>query len=252
MLRPAGFVLFAVLTTHLTLAQDAGPHPPPYRGVTTLVGGVFVTPVPGTPFSAVVQIESTQFLPDGTSARRKSIANIARDSQGRIYNERRAFLPSSVTGTPEVLSSHIFDPETRLSTFLNPFSHLARQQTLPERPAEAPTAAPASRLTTDGTGNPFFKQEDLGTDTMENLTVHGMRETRTIPAAVTGTGKNMVVISEYWYSDELHMNMLTKHNDPRTGIQVVTITQVNRSEPEPALFQVPQGYKIVDENPPNE
>jgi hypothetical protein len=45
--------------------------------------------------------------------------------------------------------------------------------------------------------------------------------------------------------------MLTRHNDPRTGVQIVTITQVNRSEPDPALFQVPAGYKIVDENPPN-
>ena len=47
------------------------------------------------------------------------------------------------------------------------------------------------------------------------------------------------------------MNMLTKHNDPRTGMQVVTITQVNRNEPDAAVFQVPAGYKVVDENPAN-
>lgn len=249
MLRVAFFVIFAVST--LALAQDAGPYPPPYRGVSTLVSGVFVTPVPGAAFSAVVKIESTQFLPDSTSVTRKSIATIARDAQGRIYNERRGFLPASLAGTPEVLSSHIFDPETRLNTFLDPFNHLARQRTLPEPAAATPVATQASRVTTAGAGNRFFKPEDLGTDTMENVAVHGVRETRTIPASVTGTGKDIVVTDEYWYSDELHMNMLTKHNDPRTGAQVVTITQVNRNEPDPAMFQVPPGYKVVDENPPN-
>ena len=78
-----------------------------------------------------------------------------------------------------------------------------------------------------------------------------MRQTRTLPAASTGAGKDIIVTDEYWYSDELHLNMLTKHSDPRTGVQIVTIAQVNRSEPDAALFQVPIGYKIVDENPPN-
>jgi hypothetical protein len=86
---------------------------------------------------------------------------------------------------------------------------------------------------------------------MENVAVHGTRQTRTIPPAVTGTGKEIVVTDEYWYSDELHMNMLTKHTDPRSGVQVVAITQVNRNEPDPALFQMPAGYKVVDETPPN-
>ncbi|HMJ62114.1 MAG TPA: hypothetical protein VK493_10140, partial [Bryobacteraceae bacterium] len=79
------------------------------------------------------------------------------------------------------------------------------------------------------------------TETLENVTVRGLRQTRTIPAAATGTAKDIVVTDEYWYSDELHMNMLTKHNDPRTGMQVVTITHVNRNEPDAAVFQVPGG-----------
>jgi len=196
--------------------------------------------VPGVPFSAVVKIESTQVLPDGTSATRKSIATIARDSRGRIYNERRQLMPSTFTGTPQILSSHIFDPETRLSTFLNPYTRMARQMTIPQR--EATASAPE---------HPFLKQQDLGTETMENFAVHGTSRSRTIPAAASGTAKDLVVTDEYWYSDELHMNMLTRHEDARTGLQVLTITGVNRSEPDPAMFQVPPGYKVVDENPPN-
>lgn len=133
-------------------AQDAGLRPPPYRGVNMVMDGVFVTPVPGLPFSAVVQLESTQFLADGTSATRRSIATIDRDSQGRIYNERRQLMPASFGGTPRVLGGHIFDPQTRLSTFLDPYRRLARQTTVAERSVGA--TPPAALLNT-----PNFKQE---------------------------------------------------------------------------------------------
>jgi hypothetical protein len=47
----------------------------------------------------------------------------------------------------------------------------------------------------------------------------------------------------------LHLNMLVKHDDPRTGEQTVAITHVNRSEPPAATFEIPADYKIVDETP---
>jgi hypothetical protein len=224
----------AVIATTVCLAwaQDSAVNPPPYRGANLSIGGVFVTPVPGAPFSAVVKIESTQTLADGTVDVRKTINDIARDSQGRIYNERRVLMPASFTGTPPLESAHIFDPQTRVSTSLNPYTHLARQQTIPER------------------RRPELKGEDLGTEVMENVTAHGNRLTRTIPAGVSGTGKDVVIVDEYWYSDELHMNMLTKHSDPRTGVQVLTITQLKREEPNAGMFEVPSGYKVIDENPP--
>lgn len=62
----------------------------------------------------------------------------------------------------------------------------------------------------------------------------------------------MVVTDEIWYSDELHLNMLVKHDDPRTGQQTVTVTHVDRNEPNPAMFQIPADYKVVDETPPEQ
>jgi len=57
---------------------------------------------------------------------------------------------------------------------------------------------------------------------MENVEVHGTRKSRTIPAEFSGTGQPIVITDEYWYSADLHLNMLVKHNDPRTGEQTVT------------------------------
>jgi hypothetical protein len=85
---------------------------------------------------------------------------------------------------------------------------------------------------------------------MENVTVRGVRISRTLPASVTGTGQPLVVTDEYWYSDDLHLNMLVKHNDPRSGEQTMTVAQLKRGEPDPQLFVVPSDYKVVDETPP--
>ncbi|HEV2963404.1 MAG TPA: hypothetical protein VG649_16365 [Candidatus Angelobacter sp.] len=216
------------------------------------MNGVFVTPVANAPFSAVVILQSTKPLPDGTTQRFKSINNIARDSHGRIYNERRQLMPLSFTGTPALLSGHIFDPETRINIFLNPFQHIARQTILkgpapnwdeiPAPPAKVPVAAK--------TGENGPRVEDLGTQVLDNVTVHGQRFTSTIPAAVSGADKPLVVTHEYWYSEELHLNMLIKHNDPRIGEQTFTVKQVKRDDPDPQMFKVPSDYKVVDETPP--
>jgi hypothetical protein len=68
--------------------------------------GVFVTPIPNVPFLAVVDVENNQFLPDGTTVSRKTISAIARDSQGRIYNEQRVLIPASSGATPGIVSIH--------------------------------------------------------------------------------------------------------------------------------------------------
>jgi hypothetical protein len=246
--RIACVTVVATLASPLVFSQEGSTSkPPPTRGVVVLVSGVFVTPVPGVPLSAVVELQSTQILIDGSTDVRKSFANIARDSQGRIYNERRQLVNPSFTGTPPIIAFHIFDPNTRLNTFLDPSTHLARQSTwhAPESTAEQTAGSPVSAR------DPLVQEKDLGTEIMDGLSVHGTLKTRTVPAAVSGTGRDLVVTDEIWYSDELHLNMLEKRDDPRTGKQTVTVTRVDRSEPNQAMFEVPAGYKVVDENPEN-
>jgi hypothetical protein len=246
--RIACVTSLATLASPVVFSQEGSTSkPPPTRGVAVIVSGIFVTPVQGVPLSAVVELQSTQLLIDGSTNVRTSFANIARDSQGRIYNERRQLVNPSFTGTPQIIAFHIFDPNTSLNTFLNPSTHLARQSTWhpPESTAEQTAGSPVSAR------DSLVEEKDLGTETMDGLSVHGTLKTRTIPAAVSGTGRAVVVTDEIWYSDELHLNILEKRDDPRTGKQTVTVTRVDRSEPNQALFEVPAGYKLVDENPEN-
>ena len=90
---------------------------------------------------------------------------------------------------------------------------------------------------------PITKQEDLGTQNIGGISAHGVRQIQTIPAASSGTGNEIVLTDEYWYADDLHMNVVVKHNDPRTGSVAMTLTQVARGEPDPSLFQIPEDYK---------
>ena len=218
--------------------------PPVYGGVNFRVRGVFVTPVAGEPFSATVLIESKRPLPNGTMETKQTMNAIARDTAGRIHNERRQLEAESFHGTPPLLETHIFDPQTRLNTFYDPFTRVAKQSVL---------GVPASNLLAvrKNPQNPNVKEEDLGTTTLNGMSAKGTRTTRTVNAQLSGTGQPVEVVDEYWYSDELKLNLLVHHVDPRTGEQSVAISDLRRGEPAAALFEVPAGYKTVDVTPPS-
>jgi len=222
--------------------------PPDYAGVQTHVPGIFVTPVPNSPFSADVTILSHQKLPDGSEVIRTTTNHIARDSQGRIYNESRALMPTSFKGEPRLTSAHIYDPTTLHNIFYNPQLRLARDSILPANravprtpPVPGPRAVP---------GGPQITQTSLGQQTIDTTILTGTLKQRTIPAPASTTGQPVTITDEYWYSPDLFVYLIIKHNDPRTGEQIVAVTHIDRTEPAAARFQVPEGYKIVDETPP--
>ena len=202
---------------------------------------IFVTPVANAPFSAVINIERTIINADGSVVQLKNVRNIGRDSQGRIHNELRAPVPASSTKTPQLLRIHLYDPQTRISTYIDPIRHVYWTAVLDHPPATEPPSLRFAAPDGQAPPNEFAKEEDLGTHEMEGVSAHGIRQTQTIPAD-TG-GKEIIVTDEYWYSADLRINLLIKHNDPRSGSKAMTVEKITRTEPDPALFEVPEGYK---------
>jgi hypothetical protein len=233
--------LLAASLVPLHAQQADSDQPPLYRGTYTHVDGVYVTPVAGVPFSATVVIENARPMPDGSVDTKRTINRIGRDSRGRIHNERRRLVSESFHGSPRLIEVHLFDPQTRLSTFYDPLTRIARQQVLPEPPKAASLAVPSGSQ---------VKVEALGASTLNGLDVKGTRRTFTVPAKISGTGAPVEVVDEYWYSEDLRINLLVRRTDPRTGVQTVAISHLKREEPPPAFFQVPQDYRIVDMTPP--
>ena len=241
------FTLLAALMPAHGQTTASAPMPHDYRGVGVRIPGIFVTPVPNAPFRAEVEIVSHDKLPDGTEHIVTTRTHIARGSSGTIRNERRRLVPVSFQGEPRLLEVHLYNPSSRKSTLFVPETRLARETVLPLPPRPTPDQRPPSQ---QPALSPDTTESSLGTESLEGVELQGTRKTHTIPAELSGTGKPIQVIDEYWYSPALSIYMIIRHNDPRTGEQIVAVTHVQRGEPDAAELTVPSDFKIVDETPP--
>lgn len=88
--------------------------------------------------------------------------------------------------------------------------------------------------------------EELGSQTMQGITVTGTRTTRTIPKGQIGNDAPISIVTEVWTSPELKTVVYSKRTDPRMGEQTFQLTDISRSEPDPSLFTVPQGFTVTD------
>ena len=81
---------------------------------------------------------------------------------------------------------------------------------------------------------------------MEGVLADGVRTTTTWPVGFFGNDRPVSSIRETWSSRELGMAVLSKSSDPRYGETTTKVTNIQRAEPDPSLFQPPAGYEIVD------
>jgi hypothetical protein len=117
----------------------------------------------------------------------------------------------------------------------------------------------ATAIAANGVGNGVFtvapslsrgpkyetRTEDLGDQSYEGISAHGTRTVTTIPAGAVGNERPIEITYEKWFSDELQMVVYSKQSDPRTGEHTYRLTNINRNEPDPSLFKVPDGYKVL-------
>jgi hypothetical protein len=232
---------FARLLAQLQAPADL-PAPGGREGV-----GLYLTPVPGAPFSALVWREITRNALTGQAFHEATSAFIARDSRGRIHNELRQAIRATDLGDPALVRILLYDPTTGTGFILYPSSHFAEHMILPQNAPAVPPTNWAQHKTSGGGPAPNVRDEDLGSNDIEGFLVHGYRRTRTIPANLSGTGKPVDVVDEYWYSDQLRLNLIQKHNDPRTGSVALTVMEVKAQEPATDLFEV---HKVGEPPPP--
>jgi hypothetical protein len=147
----------------------------------------------------------------------------------------------------------IRDPVAGVEYFLNPGEHTARQMTLhlPRQGNAESNGSTVIRLEAkpqDNRPRPKIRVEDLGTQVIDGLTVEGKRTTTTFPVDAQGNDRPFDVVTERWFSKELETYILIKTSDPRSGEHTTKTTSVDRSEPDPVLFEVPADYSITEMN----
>jgi hypothetical protein len=230
----------------------------------------------GAPYSAEAVTESTQVLQDGNRINRKTTTRIYRDSEGRTrrdqLNEAGAvestFVVDPSGGTSYAFEQSVHGPSETMTG--DPAGSPGREGSFGvatfrgnvgvvkgsdeffyENRVESRSEAedePNAKMTQGKTEFLFAKaraadgqsvREDLGTSTIEGLPATGTRTTTTIAAGAIGNVQPIKIVSEEWFSQDLQVLVLTKHNDPRSGETVYRLLNVVRAEPDPSLFAVP-------------
>lgn len=181
---------------------------------------------------------SSFVLHAGTRTATKSPGMFARMNGGTVTVQRSA--PAVTVIRP--------DAETKVEVIPSADGTRAIQ-------AQAAAGGPATFVWSAGqtvssrAANAQISKEDLGEQVIEGVTATGTRTTSVIPAGAVGNEQPITTIAEQWFSADLGLLVLTRHNDPRVGETTYRLVNISRNEPDRTLFQVPSDY-TVQERPP--
>jgi hypothetical protein len=85
---------------------------------------------------------------------------------------------------------------------------------------------------------------------IEGIITEGRRTTVTTPPGAIGNERALETTSERWFSQDLRIVVLSHSVDPRFGETTYQLTRITRDEPRSDLFEVPAGYRVVDDPAP--
>ena len=231
-------VLFVVAISSGAVGQAI--ERPPDGGNREVLISILIPSIPNAPFSAIVNTESIRQLPNGATITLKNHRAVARDSAGRIFQERRLLVPEDGKHESVVTQIEISDPVAHELFICVPKEGVCQVEDFTASTFQPPRRAADARR--DGSMN----LQDLGRQSISGLETVGTRETLVIEAGKIGNDSPLEVQREYWFSPQLGVNLLSKLQDPRIGIQNFEVSDISLAEPDAKLFKVFGKMKIID------
>jgi hypothetical protein len=221
-------------------------------GVSEMMESIVVSAKPQAPFTLMLETEWVRMLGDGGTITLTNKRRIARDAAGRVYQERWFLEPKNGDVESQMTTIQIADPNAH--TLYNCF-FVGNKKNICELLSYTPMTTAvnigAKPATGDLPGNQgTFVHENLGKQFISGVETVGVRDSTTYNPGVFGNDRKMTVEREAWYSPHLDLNLLSVRSDPRTGKQTFTATNVVLGDPEPALFELPAGFKVADHRLP--
>jgi|SRR5215470_13775471 len=241
MKRPALLLFCALLALRLFAQQsEEGTHAPD-GGTIEQFTSILLPPVLHAPFTSNVTAEWTKILEDGSTLTVQNHRRVVRDSQGRIYQERRRLIPKDSQAEPDLERIEISDPSTHEKYFCRPAIQVCTLTNYvgPQEASAQPVGVEEDKYGT-------LTREDLGKTSVNGIDAVGTRETRTLNPGAIGNDRVIAIVKEIWYSPHLGINVSVKRIDPRHGTQIINVTEIAQGDPDPKLFSVPSGYTVVD------
>ena len=254
------FLSGAALLTNFAAAQDPDAARAPKQqtqistndgGVSEVLQSIVVPPKPGAPFTLTLETEWVKQLYDGGTITLVNKRQIARDASGRVYQERWALVPKNDEHMKSFMTvKQIADPNVH--TLYNCFM-VSKKDTceLLEYSGSTTTIYKPETFTSGplpgdrGTA----VHDTLGKQFIAGVETEGTRNAVIYNPGVFGNDRKLTVEREFWYSPQLGLNLLSIRTDPRIGKQTFTVTSVTLGDPDPALFELPAGFKVVDLRP---
>lgn len=215
-------------------------------GIRETLDSIVIPPMARAPFTATLQTEWVRDLYSGGTITVTNQRRIARDSKGRIYQERWLLVPKGGKQESVMTAIQIADPNRHiLYTCMMDVRHVCDEtnyalSTSTAVKFEGPPTGPLP----NGAG--YATHEELGKQQIAGLETVGTRDGTTYNPGMFGNDSQVTIEREYWYSPQLGINLLSKRSDPRFGTQTFTITELSIAEPEPRLFNLPEGFTAVD------
>jgi hypothetical protein len=232
-LASAGFLLRAQSPEDALHAPDGGAH--------EMIQSISVPPLTGAPFQAVLETEWTKHLPDGSTKTMRNHRLIVRDSQGRVYQERRTFVPDGSSRQSGIWRIEISNPANHTKYFCDPSVSHCELRDYYEAVTQA--TVPAGPL---DDGKRYLSRASLGSKTIDEVDAIGTRETVTVGQGTAGNTAPIDFTKEFWYSPKLGINLQVSRFDPLHGDQIFNVTSLKLAEPDARLFILPADCKVTD------
>lgn len=203
---------------------------------------------PGLPFQAERTTRIYHKLIDGNEISREEHETIARDDDGRFYDESKLTSsggkPLPNAGTFHLVADPVAHTTINWSTFsqvatsshIGPTAHLTVTPLQAQRDETAFIPKNSSIITT----------QDLGKKTIAGLPATGTRTTTAIHAGAIGNTRDIVITHEVWISTDLQITISESDDSPVSGTRTAEITSITRTAPPPTLFQLPPDYTIKE------
>lgn len=216
------------------VAPDARPNQ-------TTIMALFFGPKANAPFTATAKTIAVRILPDGSTVTNWNQRTVARDMDGRIFQERRWLVPNDGKREPTVRVLEYTDPVAHTM-----YSCIPNEKVCNLGSYFVPQSFPMLPEGLQRDGTTFLTRENLGVETFEGLDVQHSRETFTFYKETIGNTNTILRVVEYWYSPQLGIDVKVTRHDPRDGDQTLWLTDISLTAADPATFQVPDDYRIFD------
>ena len=214
-------------------------------------GVTLLDPVGGFRYSIDPNLKTTRQMVFRPRHDIKIVTGVAPSTtvEGNLLADKvRGAVEARGSGSNSVVISDQLREELKVAVTAAPVVAVAPRPVTGQLLAEADQALTMAYSFGSGSNSKWEKRtEELGTQNIEGVDAEGTRTITTIPAGAIGNERPIEITYEKWYSRELQLVVMSKHNDPRFGEQTYRLTNIVRSEPDPSLFTLPNGYKLITE-----